>query len=402
MRMMIRGFAFGLALAEVILNMAITGFYSLSRTAYLAKMDDYEILLEQAKMDAALEAGAKSKVFYRVEDTERKTKNDDSLYGYPSATIFSSLMNIEVSRFYQSVYMEGGKNYYCYNGATPIVSAMLSVKYMLSDNPNGTNALRELVGTSGNYYLYENRYYLPLGFVMSEEVIENWDNDTDSKIHQLNELSNALGADRDMLSPAAVKIKAEAGVTEISIKEDGIYYGFYNNCSSDNLTIRLNGGEGTRYGKTSHRYLLELGECKAGDTVTITNPDNEMISFTIYQLNLEAVDMAYETLSRQTMVTESFTDTNIKGHIQIEEAGNLILPIPKEEGWTLYVDGEKNEIKDFKETFISVYLKEGYHSIELKYMTPGLKQGAVISGVCVGLFILSMYLRRRRHGQKND
>ncbi|MFQ8776518.1 MAG: YfhO family protein [Roseburia sp.] len=72
--------------------------------------------------------------FYRVEDTERKTKNDDSLYGYASATIFSSLMNLDVSHLFQSLFMEGGKNFYCYNGATPLSSSLFSVKYMLSDS----------------------------------------------------------------------------------------------------------------------------------------------------------------------------------------------------------------------------------------------------------------------------
>lgn len=36
-------------------------------------------------------------------------QNDDSLYGYRSATIFSSLMNLDVSHLFQSLYMEGGK-----------------------------------------------------------------------------------------------------------------------------------------------------------------------------------------------------------------------------------------------------------------------------------------------------
>ncbi len=49
--------------------------------------------------------------FYRVEDSGRKTKNDDSLYGYRSATIFSSLMNLDVSHLFQSLYMEGGKKF---------------------------------------------------------------------------------------------------------------------------------------------------------------------------------------------------------------------------------------------------------------------------------------------------
>ena len=394
-RMMIKGFVVALAMGEILLNMAITGFYSLSRTAYLAKMDDYQVLLELAEADAQADVGEGAVTFYRVEDYERKTKNDDSLYGYPSGTIFSSLMNIEVSRFYQSVYMEGGRNYYCYNGATPLVSSMLSVKYMLSDNALGNNALREVVASSGGYYLYENKYCLPLGFMMSEEAIEGWDNTRRQKIAQINELGYVLGATGNMLYKADVYTEVEEGCTSITVAEPGIYYANYDSCAADNLSISINNGATTRYNKTTHRYLFELGECQAGDEITIRNSKSEAISFTVYKLNLEAVDEAYDTLSAQTMVTEEFTDTMVKGSIDVKEAGRLILSIPCEEGWTLYVDGKETEILDFKETFLSVYLEEGHHDIELRYMTPGLKVGAWITFAGVGLFALTMILRHR-------
>ncbi len=388
-RMMIKGFVVGLAMGEVLLNMAITGFYSLNRTAYLAKMDDYQVLLEMAEEDAQKDAGD-SDVFYRVEDYERKTKNDDSLYGYPSGTIFSSLMNIEVSHFYQHLYMEGGRNYYCYNGATPVVSSMLSVKYMLSDNDIGDNALREQIASSGEYYLYENKYSLPLGFMMSEEAIENWYYESGQKVAHINRLGQVLGATENTLSKADVFMEMEDGATTITVAEAGIYYANYATCNADNLNISINGGPTTRYNKTTHRYLFELGECQPGDQITITNSKSEEISFTVYKLNIDAVETAYETLNQQTMELKECTDTHIKGEIDVISAGRLVFSIPNEEGWTLYVDGKETTPIAFKDTFISVNLEEGHHDIELKYMTPGLKLGVIVSGICIALFAITM------------
>ncbi len=399
MRLMIRGFAFGLALGEIILNMAITGFYSLDRTAYLQKTEDYANLLKIAEADAKMDANDGEIIFYRVEDYERKTKNDDSLYSYPSGTIFSSLTNIDVSHFYQSVYMEGGKNFYCYNGATPVVSSMLSVKYMLSDNAEGENDLRTIIGHSGEYYLYENKYCLPLGFMMREEAIVNWENSRQQKINSINNLGFVLGAMQNTLNASEAEVSIEEGLTTIIVPEDGIYYASYDSCNADNLTIAINGGAGTRYSKTTHKYLLELGQCEAGDVITISNAKESNVSFQLYQLNLEAVETAYETLSQQTMKLEEFADTTIKGSIDVSEVGRLVLSIPKEAGWMLYVDGKETETLDFKEAFLSVYLEEGTHSIELKYMTPGFKNGAIISGVCIGLFILTMWIRKRKQSE---
>ena len=61
----------GIALLELAVNMAVTGFSVTSRVAYTEKREDYEQLLTLAEEDNA------SSGFYRVEDTGRKTKNDD-------------------------------------------------------------------------------------------------------------------------------------------------------------------------------------------------------------------------------------------------------------------------------------------------------------------------------------
>lgn len=399
MRMIIKGLALGIAIGEIILNMALTGFYALNRDAYLQKMADYDVLLELAEHDAAIDAADGTKTFYRVEDTERKTKNDDSLYGYPSGTIFSSLTNIAVSHFYQSVYMEGGKNFYSFNGATPLLSSMFSVKYMLSDHAEGENDLREIIGNSGGYYLYENKYCLPLGFMMSEEAITNWDNTTGDKLYQINSLGHVLGANGNMLVEVNPAMVVEEGITTITMPDDGIYYAYYDKCSADSLTIRMNDGPGTRYSKTTHRYLFEFGQCVSGDTITVTNSKQDYVSFHLLKLNLDMVNLAYNTLNEQTMVLEEYTDTYLKGQIEVTEAGRLIFSIPIEEGWRVFVDGEEMETLDFKETFLSVHLEEGVHSVELKYMTPGLGMGCIISGISIGLFAFTIWLRKVKNAK---
>ncbi|MCC8168245.1 MAG: YfhO family protein, partial [Clostridiales bacterium] len=182
-----------IAMVEVIANMAATGIYTISRTAYVSKVDDYDTLLELAAEQSDGE-------FYRVEDTERKTKSDSALYGYSSSTTFSSLMNLSVSELYQSVRMEGGKNFYCYNGATPLWTGILSVKYVITDWVTADNDLMTLVGQSGSYYLYENNYYVPLGFIVPSGLSDLWNNSSSDKVGNLTGLASLMWASADMLS----------------------------------------------------------------------------------------------------------------------------------------------------------------------------------------------------------
>ena len=382
-------FAVFVAVAELAINMAATGFGTTSRVAYTEKQTDYENLLETAKEDNE-ETGSG---FYRVEDTERKTKNDDSLYGYASATIFSSLMNLDVSHLFQSLFMEGGKNFYCYNGATPLSSSLFSVKYMLSDSALEESPYRTLIGGSGRSFLYRNNYSLPLGFVMDEQAIANWTSSTADRMASLNSLTSALGAEGQMLYPATCVTDANAGDTTIDIAEDGYYYADYVSCTSDTLTVNRSDGWTKQYSKTSHRYLIELGECKAGDEIHIINSNMESIEFQVYQLNEKVVQQAFDTLNAQTMQLTDMTDRKIEGKIQVQNAGRLILSVPADEGWTLYVDGNETEIEPLADALVGVHLEKGSYTIKLCYTTPGLKVGAGISLGAVILFLISACVR---------
>ena len=382
-------FAVFVAVAELAINMAAMGFGTTSRVAYTEKQTDYENLLKTAKEDNE-ETGSG---FYRVEDTERKTKNDDSLYGYASATIFSSLMNLDVSHLFQSLFMEGGKNFYCYNGATPLSSSLFSVKYMLSDSALEESPYRTLIGGSGSSFLYRNNYSLPLGFVMDEQAIANWTSSTADRMASLNSLTSALGAEGQMLYPATCVADANAGDTTIDIAEDGYYYADYVSCTSDTLTVNRSDGWTKQYSKTSHRYLIELGECKAGDEIHILNSNMESIEFQVYQLNEKVVQQAFDTLNAQTMQLTDMTDRKIEGKIQVQNAGRLILSVPADEGWTLYVDGKETEIEPLADALVGVHLEKGSYTIKLCYTTPGLKVGAGISLGAVILFLISACVR---------
>lgn len=385
-------FAVFVAVAELAINMAATGFGTTSRVAYMEKQSDYEKLLEMAKEDNE-ETGSG---FYRVEDTGRKTKNDDSLYGYASATIFSSLMNLDVSHLFQSLFMEGGKNFYCYNGATPLSSSLFSVKYMLSDNALEESPYRTLVGGSGKSFLYRNNFSLPLGFVMDEQAIADWNVSSADRMASLNSFASALGAEGQMLYPATYVTDANAGDTTIDIAEDGYYYADYESCTSDTLTVNRSDGWTKQYSKTSHRYLIELGECKAGDEIHILNSNMESIEFEVYQLNEKVVQQAFDALNAQTMqLTDMTTDRKIEGKIQVQNAGRLVLSVPADEGWTLYVDGKETEIEPLADALVGVHLEKGSHTIKLCYTTPGVKAGAGFSLGAVVLFMISAYVSTR-------
>ncbi len=384
---------FLMILTEITVHFDTEGLGTSGRSYYIGNYKDYKNLLEIAE-EREKAASGNGEVFYRIEQFERKTKNDAALYAYPSGTQFSSLMNLDVSHIYQYVGMEGGKNFYCYNGAIPLISSMLSVKYMLADNAFEENPIRSLVAESGDVYLYQNHYSLPLGYMVSKEVIENWNYGKNSDVTNVNNLATLLGAETSIMSP--IESVDEEGVTTIEAWRDGYVFVSYDKTSISSLKEEISDGRTKDFSKVSHNYFLDLGYVHAGDVIKLTNSSEETLNTHAFMIDMEALDTAYQTLNEQTMELTENSITKISGTIDVKEAGYLVLSIAKEAGWTLYVDGKEQEPEVFAEAFMSVYLEKGTHTIELRYETPGLRLGALISLGCVAAFLMTMAVKRKR------
>lgn len=379
-------FAFILVIVEAAVNLEATSLSTTNRDTYRYNLPKYEALLDRLE--------EQDDSFYRIDKQSRLTKNDSAMAGYRSATIFSSLMNINVADWYRAVGMEGGKNYYCYNGATPLTSAMLSVKYLMTDSALEESPLRTLLDSENGMYLYENLYTLPLGFMIDSEFTEASEQEYEDSIEMQNAMAKSLGAAEPLFMEIETEVKTKE--TIIHVKEDSYVMGYYWDKRAKNITADY-GFKTREFVKCDHVYLLDFGWCEAGTDITLTSPDINVLQIQGEQLNLDSLNTAYRKLSERTMELGGFTDTSVDGYIEVEKAGNLLLSIPAEEGWSVYVDGEPVEPEAFCDAFLSIPLEEGSHDISLKYKTPGLVPGAVISVCCVGVFaVISVVKRRKR------
>ena len=382
-------FAFILVITEAAVNLDTTSLQTTSRTSYTANLEAYQTLMDNVS--------ATDTSFYRTDKYNRWTKNESCLTGYQSASIFSSLMNISVADFYRAIGMEGGKNFYCYNGATPLLSAMFSVKYLMTESAKEDSPVRTLVDSDNGICLYENKYTLPLGFMVASDLEENWDYTWGTPIEVQNNLAKELGATEDLYTP--IETSVESQKTVVTVSEDAYVVGYY----TDNGTTTVTADYGDKirtFSKTDHVYLLDLGWCKAGTKITLTPTGSNLLQLQAYQMNLDSMNTAFDTLDAQTMKLESYDATSVKGSIDVSTAGNLVLSIPNEDGWSAYVDGKSVDMKKFCNTFISLPLTVGTHQIELRYRTPGIVPGALISLTCVALFAGLMLLGRRRKTNK--
>ena len=84
----------------------------------------------------------------------------------------------------------------------------------------------------------------------------------------------------------------------------------------------------------------------------------------------------------------------IEGNIDVTNDGYFMIQIPYDKGFSIYVDGKKQELLKLSTTFIGTKINEGHHDIKIIYKTPLLLIGKIISIIGIIIFIISLYINK--------
>ena len=122
--------------------------------------------------------------------------------------------------------------------------------------------------------------------------------------------------------------------------------------------------------------------------------------------NLKLVKQSFDTykqsishLKENVLTNIKINDNEVTGSIQLDKKKLLCLTIPYSSGWKIYVDGKKTDLKKVNYMYSGVFLEQGEHKIQLKYYTPGIKAGMVISGfgiLILLIIVLAGYLYKNK------
>ncbi len=388
--------------AESGVNTYLTSVPTVSRTTYLSNYESYQTLTDRT---VARENGD----FFRFEKFARRTQNDAMLIGFQGGSYFSSTLNSLVSDFYEKYGMRGSRVNYCFEGATPVTAALLSTRYMLYTLDRGYDNLFELADQEGKVYLYRNNYALPLGYMVTsanapfndaEEVEENiHEDDTDGKnldpLQRQNKLVHRLGISDDVF--LEVIVNSYGSEADLYIEEDAHYYAYTPNTRIDTITMDYE-EESKSFSQIKKKYILDLGWHEAGDLLSLRSENGESLKLTAYRVDEPVLGRFVSHLNQQTLTVDDYDETSLDGHIDVTSAGQLVLSVPYDPGWTLYVDGVRTEMDLFEDTFISTYLDEGQHTIALRYFPKGFVPGVIVSIVCIMATAALYRISRIRRG----
>ena len=88
------------------------------------------------------------------------------------------------------------------------------------------------------------------------------------------------------------------------------------------------------------------------------------------------------------------SDTKLVGKVHTVEGTTLFTSIPYDEGWSVYVDGQKTEKIKLMDAFIGLELTKGQHEIKFVYRSMGILQGAIITVISLAILLLIFLIKR--------
>lgn len=367
---------------ETFINALDITILTTGRTAYLKDNAAISTLLDKIEEE--------DPSFYRIDKIKRRTKNDAAWHHYHGLSLFSSTANAGYANLLASLGGERSTNSYGYYGATPFVEALFNVKYVLAKNDGLNSPYRTLKYWEDSEYLYENNYNFGMGFMVPDTLEEEW-NITLNNPFLIQNSFVALTTDLNGLftsvpySTMGTKIEIDAYEGQqiyVCITSTGktfkvSYENFLHEENRDPVTYSMN-----------QKYVLDLGYMTEDSIITIASDEGNKLQCFVYELNQDVFDEFCKEFDQSTWNITSYDDTHMEGTIDVKEYGIFVSNIIYDEGWTVYVDGKEVEYEAFKDALISFQLTEGTHEIKFSYFPHGLKEGLIISGISLAIFVM--------------
>lgn len=369
---------FIVAIVECSMNMENTGYSTTSRTYYLSDYDSVNTLTDE------IENAEGADSFYRVSKVRgARSKNDASWHHFHGSSTFSSTAYAHMTTLLGQLGLEHSTNAYSESGATPLINSIFGIKYFLSNVELNDNNLIKLLDKVDSEYLYVNNYTLPLAFMLPSDFNTNWLYENDANPFEVqNSFAQAAAGISNLFTPISFD---DASTTATIIPVTGSHlYLYVMNKKVDTVNVTIDGTT-TRFTGVNHGRMIDVGYVDAGADVYVTDADNQGISLQLYAYTMDENKFIqlYESLADEGLEITEFEETDIKGTITAKTDGLMYTSIPYDEGFTLYIDGEKTEYTTVGDALIAVDLTAGTHTIEFKYAPRGLSSGIILSVICV-------------------
>ncbi len=360
--------------------------------------------------------------FYRMEKNFYRSYNDSMQFDYAGISHFNSMNRSDILTFSKSLGYAVNNNIASYSyGATAFADSLSGIKYLLSIDSEIQKPYPPLFTMNG-IHVFQNPFTLPLGFIARSHLEKTIPDDANpfnfqNSIYQyitgeMNQslYSEAIGqefscqnvtceiSDNEiMLSKFSI---GQKGVLQwkIPAKKDVYYYVYFPTVTDQQIDLEVNGKLLGRALTAEYSSVIPLGTTGDNHVITIRlfiyDSGISIHKPYIYSENLTALNTLHNLMEANPVLMKKINSAHLVEQVTVGSDNNdLILTIPHEKGWRVFVDHKPIQQKKVFNIFMLISLSSGKHDIDLYYIPPGLIPGFIVSFITVIIFL---FLKPRR------
>ncbi|MBQ2733567.1 MAG: YfhO family protein [Clostridia bacterium] len=220
----------------------------------------------------------------------------------------------------------------------------------------------------------------------------------------MNNLNMSFAGGHKKYSPRTTGVDASLEY-KVTPEVDGIIYCYFASNYPREAKLTVNGTSyGTYFGNETQR-IVSLGERDTARDIsvklTLTQADmyimNGETDFFWY-IDEAVYEEVMSKLVQGNMQIEEYTESYFKGTVTTsEEFSTVFTSLPYDEGWQVYVDGEKVEIFKSLDALIAFEIEGEYgeHDVVIKYRPAAVRNGIIITVIGIVLLVLiSVYNKK--------
>ncbi len=373
--------------------------------------------------------------FYRMEKTTHRRTNDNFTLNMNGITNSTSTLNESIIVLLNRLGYASKSHWSKYLGGTIAQDSLLGLKYIITkkdekiDSPYYTE-----IYSDNEHIVYQNTLALSIAFGVSENF-KNVDFSSYTNPFDLMNavVTNMLGKDETVqlfkvvegveentqnlnksstneeymqYKPIDADQRARITYTFTAGTENELFF-FYPSEYPREVALLLNNRDhGTFFGNETDR-IVSLGKFDADEDLTITVQLNKDILYLLknqnyfYSLDTAVLEEVMASLSKDRFNVKEYSNTMLKGDITVSENNNLLFTsIPYDEGWKVYIDGEKVPLIKTADSLLAVEITSGTHELEFKYLPNHFILGNIIaiSGfvIFVAVIITDLTIKNKR------
>lgn len=270
--------------------------------------------------------------------------------------------------------------------------------------------------------VFGNPDALSVGFMVSEDILDYTPMEVTDVFAKTNDWIRSMGLNSEVYKPVSIYNTSTEGVTYTG-SSTGVLR--YSSSATDQVSLSFTmtgttpGSDMLVYSDSSQlgsvmitysdgstrnfqvrRYsIINLGVSDGTDvevTLTYSDPPSGLVNVYGYELNTDSYNDMLDLLSDEQLQVEGYSDTMIKGTIDVKHDGLMLLTIPYSEGFKCTVDGEETGIVSVGDALMGIELSEGEHTIILHYEPAGFGIGAAVSLAGVMMLVgIQLFITQR-------